>query len=421
MTPRPRPGGARRPRSTWRSATTRSPSPRRISPAPATSRSSVIGNDPAASSCTGPGEIVSGHEFYDYAAKYTAGPVRDLDPGRGEPTPAGDDPQDRARRLPGDRRRGLRPRRLPGRRRAIYLSEINTIPGFTPISLFPTMPAAGGYTFADVCARIVELALERHAARVAAASTPGGPAAMSAARRPPARPGRRSPAGRRTRPIRRASAGLSPVRAGAALAMLASAARDLRRRRLVGLRLRRRSRVEGAAFTDRGRGRGRARRAPAARTCSALDRPARGRARGAADRRAAHGSTVELPDTLAVTLDEREPILVWQVGGRRFLADATGSLFAELADEPPADAADAAGHRRPAGGLGGAVGRQRARPGRPRRGDPARPRSCPADVGSAASRAGRARHRRERLRRPRPAAGWSRSSASTRRACARRS
>jgi D-alanine-D-alanine ligase len=47
----------------------------------------------------------------------------------------------------------------------ILVSEINTIPGFTPISLFPTMPAAAGYTFSDVCIRIVELALERHAAR----------------------------------------------------------------------------------------------------------------------------------------------------------------------------------------------------------------------------------------------------------------
>jgi D-alanine-D-alanine ligase len=48
---------------------------------------------------------------------------------------------------------------------AVYLSEINTIPGFTPISLFPTMPADGGYSFADVCAKVVELGLERHAGR----------------------------------------------------------------------------------------------------------------------------------------------------------------------------------------------------------------------------------------------------------------
>jgi D-alanine-D-alanine ligase len=50
----------------------------------------------------------------------------------------------------------------------ILVSEINTIPGFTPISLFPTLPADGGLTFTDVCLRIVELALERHAARPAA-------------------------------------------------------------------------------------------------------------------------------------------------------------------------------------------------------------------------------------------------------------
>jgi D-alanine-D-alanine ligase len=48
----------------------------------------------------------------------------------------------------------------------IYLSEINTIPGFTPISLFPTLPAEGGYDFAAVCRRVVDLALERHADRI---------------------------------------------------------------------------------------------------------------------------------------------------------------------------------------------------------------------------------------------------------------
>ena len=48
----------------------------------------------------------------------------------------------------------------------IYVSEINTIPGFTPISLFPTMAAEGGYDFAGICLRIVDLALDRHAARV---------------------------------------------------------------------------------------------------------------------------------------------------------------------------------------------------------------------------------------------------------------
>ena len=125
----------------------------------------VIGNGPAALELYGPGEIVSGHEFYDYAAKYT--------PGLSE-TSIRAEVTDRQRmtfhKIARDAYRAIG---ATGFARvdflvtdeAILLSEINTIPGFTPISLFPTMPAEGGYTFASVCARIVDLALERHAAR----------------------------------------------------------------------------------------------------------------------------------------------------------------------------------------------------------------------------------------------------------------
>ena len=127
---------------------------------------SVIGNDPARLELYGPGEIVSGHEFYDYAAKYTAGLSETS-------THAEVTPEQRAvmLKIARDAYRGIG---AEGFARidflvageAIYLSEINTIPGFTPISLFPTLPAEGGHTFTDVCVRIVDLALERHAARV---------------------------------------------------------------------------------------------------------------------------------------------------------------------------------------------------------------------------------------------------------------
>jgi cell division septal protein FtsQ len=50
--------------------------------------------------------------------------------------------------------------------------------------------------------------------------------------------------------------------------------------------------------------------------------------------------TVQLPGTLLVTLRERVPVLVWRVGARRYLADSTGSLFARLGSDPPAEAAD---------------------------------------------------------------------------------
>ena len=126
---------------------------------------SVLGNDHAAIELYGPGEIVSGHEFYDYAAKYT--------PGLSETsTRAEVSDVERAviHKLARDVYRAIGAEGfarvdflMAGER--IVVSEINTIPGFTPISLFPTMPADGGYSFTDVCLRIVELAIERHAAR----------------------------------------------------------------------------------------------------------------------------------------------------------------------------------------------------------------------------------------------------------------
>ena len=126
---------------------------------------SVIGNDHGRLEIHGPGEIVSGREFYDYAAKYTPGLSETST--RAEVTDV-----ERAviHKLTRDVYRAIGAEGfarvdflMSGER--ILVSEINTISGFTPISLFPTMPAEGGYTFTDVCVRIVELALERHAAR----------------------------------------------------------------------------------------------------------------------------------------------------------------------------------------------------------------------------------------------------------------
>jgi cell division septal protein FtsQ len=48
---------------------------------------------------------------------------------------------------------------------------------------------------------------------------------------------------------------------------------------------------------------------------------------------------VRLPATLAVTIDEREPILVWRAGDARYLAAADGTLFAKLGDAPGGAAA----------------------------------------------------------------------------------
>jgi D-alanine-D-alanine ligase len=133
---------------------------------------SVIGNDHARLELFGPGEILAGNEFYDYAAKYT--------PGLSETSTRAEVPaplraamlkiaRDIYRAIGGE---GFARVDFLVRDDAVYLSEINTIPGFTPISLFPTMPAEGGYTFADVCAKAVDLAIERHAARARRRLTP---------------------------------------------------------------------------------------------------------------------------------------------------------------------------------------------------------------------------------------------------------
>jgi D-alanine-D-alanine ligase len=126
---------------------------------------SVIGNDHAHLELYGPGEILAGHEFYDYAAKYT--------PGLSETSIRAEIPGPMRAVILKIARDAYRAIGAEGFARIdflvsgeqVFLSEINTIPGFTPISLFPTMPADGGYSFADVCTKVVDLALERHAAR----------------------------------------------------------------------------------------------------------------------------------------------------------------------------------------------------------------------------------------------------------------
>jgi len=143
---------------------------------------------------------------------------------------------------------------------------------------------------------------------------------------------------RRTRPIRRASAGLSVARAGAALALLASAGA------IYGVGASpafeyAHLQVVGAVFTD-----------PAAAEDAVAD------ARGAnlfqlsteplvtaleslptVD---AASVDVQLPGTLVVRLREKTPVLIWRVGARRYLANGEGELFGRVGDDPPAATAE---------------------------------------------------------------------------------
>lgn len=124
----------------------------------------VVG-DGATALAFGPGEVFPGHEFYDYTAKYQAGVSRTTD----QPD-LGPAPRDRLLELAraafvaiGGSGFARVDFLMHGGR--IYLSEINTIPGFTPISLFPVLCRQGGYDFGGICERIVGLAVERAARR----------------------------------------------------------------------------------------------------------------------------------------------------------------------------------------------------------------------------------------------------------------
>jgi D-alanine-D-alanine ligase len=126
----------------------------------------VVGNDADSVQAFGPGEVFPGREFYDYVAKYGEG-VSETRPGADVAEDVGALVRDLATEAylaigcEGFARVDFL---LEGHR--LYLSEINTIPGFTPISLFPQMVASGLGDFGAVCRRIVDLAVERHASRV---------------------------------------------------------------------------------------------------------------------------------------------------------------------------------------------------------------------------------------------------------------
>jgi D-alanine-D-alanine ligase len=124
---------------------------------------SVLGNhDPKASI---PGEIVPHREFYDYAAKYLEEGSQILIPAQLKPVQV-----TKIQKYAVDAFRALE---LGGMARVdfflekeggkIYLNEVNTIPGFTSISMFPKMWEATGLPFRELINKLIELALEQHA------------------------------------------------------------------------------------------------------------------------------------------------------------------------------------------------------------------------------------------------------------------
>jgi D-alanine-D-alanine ligase len=108
-------------------------------------------------------EIVpgAGHEFFDYAAKYTPGASQEICPARLSPelTAKGRDYALRAHRALGCRGYSRTDMIVSGDE--VIVLETNTIPGMTQTSLFPQAAAAAGMPFSKLLDRLIELALEK--------------------------------------------------------------------------------------------------------------------------------------------------------------------------------------------------------------------------------------------------------------------
>jgi D-alanine-D-alanine ligase len=122
----------------------------------------VLGNDDPEASL--PGEIIPGREFYDYEAKYLDGGSRDV-----IPAVLTDGLADRIRAMAIDAFKSIDCAGLArvdfllaGDSGALYLNELNSIPGFTTISMYSKMWAASGVAYPQLLDRLIALAIERH-------------------------------------------------------------------------------------------------------------------------------------------------------------------------------------------------------------------------------------------------------------------
>jgi D-alanine-D-alanine ligase len=124
---------------------------------------SVLGNDHPEASV--PGEVIPSREFYDYEAKYIDAASQTL-----IPAPLGDEQTATIRRLAIEAFLAIDGAGMArvdflmaGGTGAIVVNEVNTIPGFTTISMYPQMWEASGLRYPALLDRLIALALERHA------------------------------------------------------------------------------------------------------------------------------------------------------------------------------------------------------------------------------------------------------------------
>jgi D-alanine-D-alanine ligase len=125
----------------------------------------ILGDDPPEASL--PGEIVPGAEFYDYADKYEDGAAKLL-----APAPLDDAETEEVRGLAVRAFEACRVEAMARvdffyTERGFLVNELNTIPGFTPISMYPRLWEVSGLPYAQLLDRLIELALGRHERRAA--------------------------------------------------------------------------------------------------------------------------------------------------------------------------------------------------------------------------------------------------------------
>ncbi len=125
----------------------------------------VLGNDEPIASVVG--EVISSNEFYDYRAKYIDGKSQVDIPAK--------IPQATAEEIRRQAVQAFVALDLSGLARVdffieketgqVYINEVNTMPGFTTISMYPKLWEASGLPYAQLLDRLIELAIERHADR----------------------------------------------------------------------------------------------------------------------------------------------------------------------------------------------------------------------------------------------------------------
>lgn len=123
----------------------------------------VLGNDEPIADIAG--EVLTGAEFYDYQDKYFSAAS-----GTRIPANLPEDVMEEIRRQAVVAFRALDGSGmarvdffLEKRTNRILINEVNTIPGFTRISMYPKLWEASGIGYSELCDRLIQLALERHA------------------------------------------------------------------------------------------------------------------------------------------------------------------------------------------------------------------------------------------------------------------